>query len=213
MTAPAWSITFTPYPAAGAHIYGAYLGDVSSVVERVVAELFAAEPTRRAVTVEVSSPCETCGGTGRRSRQRKKLFLDPCRAKGCDGGFRLESAETRLRPRSELEARFPTIRVLWRQPGTLALWGISYEMRAEVGQSPYHLWRAREEHRPPPPGTYAAGPIDLSDWLYLGSPGWFGAHSTDDIAAIKIWLASLPRDAIPMNPCEWTRLAEFGGVS
>ena len=105
----------------------------------------------------------------------------------------------------DLPGKLASIRVLWRQPDTLCLWGIPYDMRADVGQTPNHLWRAREAHVPPKPGHIGSKQVDLSDWIWLGSPGWWGNKSRADIDAIKAWLAlSHVKQAIPSGPCEWS---------
>ena len=98
MTGGTWSVSFSPHPAAGGHVYGAHdCADAFALVERVVAELFALSPERRAVTVEIARPCGTCRGTGHRPKQRKKLYPDPCKATGCDAGYVTAYAESRLR--------------------------------------------------------------------------------------------------------------------
>jgi hypothetical protein len=206
-------VALSPYPPAGVHTYAASDElDASELADRIAAELLLNDPRRLAVTVEISRPCAACEGTGHRPRQRKKFFPDPCRAPGCDAGRVLFSAESKLRPATDadLDRRLASIRVLWRQPDTLTLWGVPYEMKAHVGQQPYDLWRARRDHVPPRSGAYGAPALDLSDWIYLGEPGWFGACSREEIASIGLWLASLPNDAIPGGPCEWTRLSDFG---
>jgi len=112
----------------------------------------------------------------------------------------------------ELPGKLAAIKVLWRRPGTLCLYGIPYLMRE--GQSPYDLWRAHEEWKAPPPGHYGSKRIDLSDWIWLGSPGWWGSYSKADHTAIKAWL-DLPhvKPCIPGNPCEWSPLDEPGKES
>jgi hypothetical protein len=94
------------------------------------------------------------------------------------------------------------IRVLWRQPDTLALWGVPYDMRP--GQQPGDLWRARQAYRPPRYGVLASPRISLSDWVYLGSPGWWGSMPREDQASVKEWLTG--RDA-PGGPGEWSLMA------
>lgn len=94
------------------------------------------------------------------------------------------------------------IRVLWRQSDTMALYGIPYDMRP--GQQPADLTRGSPTL---PPGTYGAkprapGPRD--DWLYLGSPGWWGSLSRGDQSAIVAWLATLEPGIVPTGPNEWS---------
>jgi len=101
------------------------------------------------------------------------------------------------------------VRVLWRQPDTLGLWGIPYDMRE--GQSPNDLARAHRNWEAPRYGHYGSKRIDLSDWIWIGQPGWWGSWTKADVAALKSWLAS-PRVAenIPDGPCEWTTLPKRG---
>ena len=97
-----------------------------------------------------------------------------------------------------------SIRVLYRQPDTLSLWGIPYDLRP--GQSPRDLWNApRPDVLARAAGRsgalmYAPGPLD--DWIWLGCPGWWGNISRDDQQQIATWLEKLG-DLVPDNPCEW----------
>ena len=102
------------------------------------------------------------------------------------------------------------ILVLWRQPDTLSLWGIPYRMRPGQ-QCPLDLWRARESYIPLPLGHYGAKPINLDDWVWLGSPGWWGEMSAGNARreAIEAFVRQNPT-WIPDNPCEWTDLTECG---
>jgi hypothetical protein len=104
-----------------------------------------------------------------------------------------------------MKGKLSTIRVLWRQPDSLALWGIPYKMRRDVGQQPYDLWKARRDYVAPKPGWYGSKQIDLSDWIWLGSPGWWCDTSKEDQAAIEEFLAAR-KDMIPRGPCEWCEL-------
>jgi hypothetical protein len=79
------------------------------------------------------------------------------------------------------------IKILFRAPDTLALYGVPYEMRP--GQQPGDLWRAG----------------NTKGWIWLGSPGWWGNMSPDDQAEVQAFL-SKHHDAIPGNPYEWDRL-------
>lgn len=95
------------------------------------------------------------------------------------------------------------IRVLFRAPDTLCLYGIPYDMRE--GQQPSDLWQARSyaDLLASARGFYgrrihAPGPLD--DWIWLGCPGWWGNMSRDDQAAVKAWLQGR---AVPENPFEW----------
>ena len=39
-----------------------------------------------------------------------------------------------------MQEKLDSVVILWRQPDTLALWGIPYKMREDGGQQPYDLW-------------------------------------------------------------------------
>lgn len=106
-----------------------------------------------------------------------------------------------------METPLSSIKVLFMAPDTLTLWGIPYEMRP--GQQPGDLFRAHRDYVPPKPGHYGSKRIDLSDWVYLGEPGWFGSMSAERRAEVEAFLASIPKDAKPHGPYEWTRLADF----
>lgn len=102
-----------------------------------------------------------------------------------------------------LGERLKTVRVLWRQPDTLALWGVPYDMRE--GQSPYDLWKREVLLR----GSNVPLPVwTLPDWIWLGSPGWWGPYvrGGSERTAIEAFLAGLPEGAIPNGPCEWSRI-------
>lgn len=83
------------------------------------------------------------------------------------------------------------IRVLWRQPDTMALWGIPYRMRHDIGQSPGDLYEAR----------------NTCGWVWLGSPGWYGSYSSGEIQKVVSFL-SYHADMIPDNPGEWTEIED-----
>jgi hypothetical protein len=83
-----------------------------------------------------------------------------------------------------------SIIVLYRRPDTLALYGLPYELRHNIGQEPRHLWRSY-------------GPPDA--WIYLGSPGWWGEISSDGQAAVKAYLRTLHT---PDDPGEWCYVAK-----
>ncbi len=80
-----------------------------------------------------------------------------------------------------------TIRILYRRPDDLALYGIPYLMRADVGQAPRDLIRGNGGRIP-------------EAWIYLGHPGWWSHMPREDQAAVKAWLVG--KDA-PGNPGEW----------
>ena len=96
------------------------------------------------------------------------------------------------------------IRVLWRQPDTLTLWGLPYDLRE--GQSPRDLWDAPTpelcwgQWAPRAPGPHPG-------WVYLGSLGWFGSMSDAQIVEVKRFLGTLMQtDDIPNGPNEFQRL-------
>lgn len=84
-----------------------------------------------------------------------------------------------------------TIRVLYRDEN-LQLWGIPYEMRREIGQSPRHLAKAG----------------NTKGWVWLGSPGWWGSLSGSDQEAVKAFLDK-HRDAVPGNWYEFSTLSDW----
>ena len=96
-----------------------------------------------------------------------------------------------------------TIRVLFREPLVLTLWGIPYDMRP--GQSPRDLWKAHHEWTAPRPGHYGSPQVSLGDWIYLGHPGWFGSLPKDRIEAVKAFLERV-KEHVPGNDNEWTQL-------
>lgn len=91
----------------------------------------------------------------------------------------------RPRPTPENLAK---VRVLYRQDDTLSLWGIPYEMRADCNQSPRNIdkhWRG--------------------DWIWLGTPGWYGDMNADEKQLVKDFLTA-HKDDEPQNPHEWCTL-------
>lgn len=97
---------------------------------------------------------------------------------------------------STIDQRLATMRVLFRAPDTLALYGIPYTLRK--GQAPRDLWCSRVNGRDPGPWPY---------WQFLGQPGWWGTLLQPEIEAIEAWLA-LRRDEIPQEPYEWCVLQD-----
>lgn len=103
-------------------------------------------------------------------------------------------------------ATLASIRVLYRQPDTMGLWGIPYDMRE--GQSPRDLlprhlsgdltlrkpWH-REDYTPPSP------------WIWLGSPGWWGHLTKEEQALISAFLAK-HRENVPGSAHEWSTLTK-----
>lgn len=101
------------------------------------------------------------------------------------------------------QEKLASIKVLWRQPDLLTLWGVPYLMRP--GQQPYDLWKARRDYVEPLPGWYGSKRINLDDWIHLGEPGWWGTTPPEDIKLTETFLAK-HKGNIPHNPCEWTVL-------
>jgi hypothetical protein len=109
---------------------------------------------------------------------------------GSDSDHRPLSQTERPRPIRENLAK---VRVLYRSPDTLGLWGICYEMRADCGQQPKDIAQ------------------DLrGDWIWIGQPGWWGTMTREEIDATRAFLAE-HTDEIPNGPNEWTTLAKKEG--
>lgn len=97
-----------------------------------------------------------------------------------------------------------TIRVLWRQPDLMALWGIPYAMRP--GQSPRDLWIGRlvPDRTFVGYGKHVYRPGPREGWIWLGQPGWWGNLSSEAQAAIVAFLEPLRKaDLVPTGPGEW----------
>ena len=98
-----------------------------------------------------------------------------------------------------------TIKVLFRAPDSLALYGIPYNMRP--GQAPGDIYHAYRAYIPPPYGTYGAKCVDISDWIWLGgSTGWWGSMTRDQQADVQAFLAR-QGDLVPENPNEWSEVS------
>lgn len=100
---------------------------------------------------------------------------------------------------------------LFRASDTMALWGITHTLRP--GQSPGDLWRARKESierwREPRPAQTVGVPEPLKlDWVWLGSPGWWG-DMPDKLRAQIEAFTEKHSTLIPESPNEWTNLEEF----
>lgn len=104
-----------------------------------------------------------------------------------------------------LADKLKTIKVLFRMPDSLALIGIPYDMKP--GQQPRDLWKAFRDYIPLRPGHYGSKQIDLSDWIWLGTPGWFYDYTREEIAEIKAFIEK-HRDDVPGNPYEWSRIEQ-----
>jgi len=88
-----------------------------------------------------------------------------------------------------LEEALAGAKVLFRAPEDASLWAIPYDMKP--GQQPSDLG--------PGPNT--------KDWVWLGSPGWYGDRTEGEIEVIEDFLAK-HADHIPRKRFEWTKLAE-----
>lgn len=100
--------------------------------------------------------------------------------------------------RWRMARRLETIRVLYREPDSLSLWGVPYEMRP--GQSPRDIFGWRDGHEP----RYRTDKT-APEWIWLGTPGWYGSYTRPQIEEIKHWIA-VQGDKVPENPCEWCEL-------
>jgi hypothetical protein len=94
--------------------------------------------------------------------------------------------QTKQQDEKNRKERLASIQVLYRQPDTLALWGVPYRMRR--GQQPHDI-----------PQQYRR------DWIWLGQPGWWGSMSRDWQADVKRWLARHKSD-LPQGPNEWSEV-------
>ena len=105
------------------------------------------------------------------------------------------------------------IKVLFRAPDSLALWGIPYEMRP--GQAPRNLWdgNRREDVLAQARGYVGAtmsAPGPREGWVWLGTPGWWGNLNSEAQRAIQEFLAPLKaKGAVPGWPYEWVSIAEW----
>lgn len=100
--------------------------------------------------------------------------------------------------------KLASIKVLYRRSDSLCLYGIPYKMRE--GQQPGDLWRGRTipDTVKAAQGWYGAtisAPGPREDWIWLGSPGWWGRMTGPEILLVKQWLSE--RADIPGNPNEW----------
>ncbi len=87
-----------------------------------------------------------------------------------------------------------SIQVLYRQPDTMSLWGLPHGLRP--GQSPRDLMEADNS----------------SSWFWLGTPGWWGSLSAENVEAIQAFLEPLRElDAVPTHPGEFSVLGDFLG--
>ena len=126
-----------------------------------------------------------------------------------------DQAERRASGKFVSKPDLDKIVVLWRRPDCMSLYGIPYAMREGCGQTPKHLWNARERdlRRPVRSGVYQSKPVDLSDWIWLGQPEWWGSMLPEERAAIEVWLSPLDMlGLVPTGFCEFVDLRKaFGG--
>lgn len=95
-------------------------------------------------------------------------------------------------PQSEIGRKLAGVKALFRQPDSLGLWGVPYEMRPR--QQPGDLWRAG----------------NTKGWVYLGHPGWWGSLERSDQEAIKAFLEPYERAGlVPGSAYEWSRAADL----
>lgn len=96
-----------------------------------------------------------------------------------------------------------TIRILFRAPDSLSLYGIPYQLRPS--QAPRDLFM-----RSVPYGRFQrleAGPVPVG-WIWLGTPGWFGSMTGEEQTLVRAWLGERrERDELPGNAYEWTEIA------
>lgn len=99
------------------------------------------------------------------------------------------------KPRLPLE----TIRVLYREKGTRALFGIPREMRP--GQTPEDVRREYERQ------LYSGYPVRITtkDWIWLGAPGEWGDMGGPNRKAVEAFLRQ-HAELVPHGPSEWTTL-------
>jgi hypothetical protein len=94
----------------------------------------------------------------------------------------------------DITQKLESIRVLWRAPDTLDLWGLPYELRP--GQTPYDLFKASA--KPHPTRGFLTS---IADWVWLGQPGWWGHLTRAEQIAIAAYLEKHKSD-IPRNAFE-----------
>lgn len=109
-----------------------------------------------------------------------------------------------------IREKLRSIKVLFRAPEHLGLYGIPYEMRP--GQSPGNLWDSTriQDTLKQAAGWHGATlvtPGPREDWVFLGYPGWWGHVSRDEQREIEAFLEPLEKaDLIPGGPYEWSQI-------
>jgi len=114
-------------------------------------------------------------------------------------------------------ASLATVKVVFRSPEALSLWGIPYEMRPD--QIPGTLWQNRMVEDTSAvsrgwPGAKKSLPGPREDWLYLGepggAPGWFGRMSTTsrELNLMRDFVARLRETGnLPKKPWGWISIS------
>lgn len=102
-----------------------------------------------------------------------------------------------------LAKKLAGIRVLWRAPDTLTLWGLPYDLRP--GQTPYDLFKASQKPHPTHPERGFL--TSIADWVWLGQPGWWGHLDKPSQEMVEKFLEK-HRDNIPSNPPEYAYLTK-----
>jgi hypothetical protein len=97
-----------------------------------------------------------------------------------------------------------TVQVLYRDR-EMQLWGIPYKMRP--GQQPRDLQDAHHDYVPPRYGHYGSKQTSIADWIWLGSPGWWGHYNKEQQEDIKDFL-KMNREYVPQGPYEWSELPD-----
>jgi hypothetical protein len=81
------------------------------------------------------------------------------------------------------------VRVLYREPDSMSLWGIPYAMR--TGQEPRHLREAG----------------NTKGWLWLGCPGWYGNMAKAEQALVQDYVAQARAGGlVPEWPNEYSEV-------
>ena len=94
--------------------------------------------------------------------------------------------------RRRYRAELGEIRVLYRRPDTMELYGIKYRMRQGCGQQPADIVDGNEGRVP-------------YEWMYLGSPGYFGHLGDVEQEEIRRKLEEWG-ELVPTHPNEWSEV-------
>jgi RNA-splicing ligase RtcB len=102
-----------------------------------------------------------------------------------------------------------SIQTVFRDHQGGGLWGLPYKMRHEIGQNPRHLWEGRRSpdpaHQPPVYIGYTIStPGPLPEWVWLGTPGWYGSMTKEEQELVNRFVDRLRSDGLlPQWPGEW----------